>query len=47
MKTITRHWCFETNSSSSHSFSISDTWEFDNATLSDEWILSIYFGEYW
>lgn len=47
MKTIIRHWCFETNSSSSHSFSIADSWDFDNATLTDEWDLIIDFWEYW
>ena len=47
MLDITRHWCFESNSSSSHSFSISDEWEFDTYLLTEEWNLIVGFWEYW
>lgn len=44
---IIRHWVFESNSSSSHSFSISDEWEYETAYLTDNKRLIVWFWEFW
>ncbi len=47
MKHIIRHGCFETNSSSTHSFSIADSGEYDTINIGEDWVLNIEFGKYW
>lgn len=46
MKTI-RQGVFETNSSSMHTFTIADRWEFETIELNDDWNAEISFWEFW
>lgn len=43
MKKITRHSVFETNSSSTHSFSVSDKWELETILPNESWNIILDF----
>ncbi len=46
MKTVIRHWVFETNSSSTHSFSIDTSGDYISMFPDEHWDLLVGFWEY-